>query len=94
MSNIRARDIETHIRHRGFEKGTVYLLTALAEQMAEIRRDQTELAVFLDKIINIVGNFSAVAENMKSAVESINKSMKHEELGVSTQSIEPDEPMQ
>lgn len=89
---MRAREIEEEIKNRGFERGVVYVLSALAEQNNQNKRDIREMAVMLDKVIDMSGGIMAVAENMKGALEGFGSDMREPSLGASTQHMgDPDE---
>lgn len=68
---MRSRDIEQVVRDMGHEKGTVHCLIVLAEQHSALMQEVRETQQLVDKMADIVGNFVAVANEMKLAVDSM-----------------------
>ncbi len=73
FGGLKARDVEPTIRAHGFEKGVVICITKLAEYQTVIRESQMEMAMMIDKLIDITANFSTVAENMHNVVTQLQK---------------------
>ena len=80
---LKARDVADHVRTMGFEKGVFHCIVKLAEYQTVIRESQMEMAQLLDKVIDLTGDFSTIAANMKNAVTELQK----KETGVSDDEI-------
>ncbi len=80
FGGLKARDVEPTIRAHGFEKGVVMCLTKLAEYQTVIRESQMEMAVMIDKLIDITSQFSNVAENMRVAIEKKDSGVSDDEI--------------
>lgn len=78
-SALKARNIQDEIAAHGFEKGVVRCLEMLAEYQGVIRESQFTLAQQLDQMANLIGQFVTVAENMKSAIDVLQKKDKETE---------------
>lgn len=75
-----------HLKSKGMEKGTIYVLSVLAEQQVALQNDTRDLAMLLDQMMNVMNNLTLVGENMKNAVESLRSADKDDDgLGPSTQ---------
>ena len=69
---IKAREIRERLKGRITpELSTV--LEALAEEQSVVRQQQLDTAQAIDKITDIVMQFTTVAENMKSVIESMER---------------------
>lgn len=88
---IRGRDIEQLLRSRGFERGTTHALVALAEQHSHLRKEVLDIANLVNQMSEIIQGMTAVAENMKVAVERINREMDTEDMSPATQLLGDDE---
>lgn len=86
MAFLRARDIESQIKNRGMEKGTVYCLQVLAEQQIALQRDMRELADSVNLMANIVQSLTHVGEQMKMTIEKLN-SEHEDDLDINTQAL-------
>ncbi len=73
FGGLKARNVESIIRAHGFDKGIVICLVQLAEYQTVIRESQMEMAGMLDQMVDVVANFSTVAENMSNAVTQLQK---------------------
>ncbi len=80
FGGLKARDVEPTIRAHGFEKGTVMCLTKIAEYQTVIRESQMEMAMMIDKLIDITSDFSNVAENMRIAIEKKDSGVSDDEI--------------
>jgi hypothetical protein len=67
---MKAREIRARLKGRA-EPEVVLCLTALAEILSSQQQEITQLAQALDATVNIMGQLTTVAENMKTVVESI-----------------------
>lgn len=75
MSYIRAREIEAELTNRGFEKGVLYVLQVLAEQMIAQQKDMRDLAASVNQMADIITSVVQVGENMKLTIEKLNSDM-------------------
>ena len=80
FGGLKARDVEPTIRAHGFEKGAVMCLTKLAEYQTVIRESQMEMAMMIDRLIDITAQFSDVAENMRIAIEKKDSGVTDDEI--------------
>lgn len=79
---LKARDVEEIIKNRGFERGTVHILSELTSRMAVVEKGVAEMAGIVDQLSTIVSNFTHVAHNMKQSIEAINASMDTNHIAV------------
>lgn len=84
MSYIRAREIEAEIINRGWDKGVVYVLQVLAEQMIAQQKDMRDLAGSVNQMADIITQFATVSENMKLTIEKLNSDMRDDGLDRNT----------
>lgn len=87
MAFLKAREVKGILQARGFEQGTLHVLTILAEQQTELLSNQREIGQLIDQMMNAMGGVIAVADNMKSTIERLNHDAAHEEIGHSTQTL-------
>ncbi len=80
FGGLKARDVEPTIRAHGFEKGIVMCLTKLAEYQTVIRESQLDMAMMIDRLIDITSQFSDVAENMRIAIEKKDSGVTDDEI--------------
>ena len=80
FGGLKARDVEPTIRAHGFETGTVICLIQIAEYQTVIRESQMEMALMIDKLIDITSQFSDVAENMRIAIEKKDSEVSDDEI--------------
>ena len=73
FGGLKARDVADHVRTMGFEKGIFHCVVKLAEYQTVIRESQMEMAGMLDQMVDVVANFSTVAENTSNAVTQLQK---------------------
>lgn len=59
-SKFKARDIKEIILERGFEKGVVYALQQIADELVGIRQAQNEGAQVQSQLIDLVSQVTAV----------------------------------
>ncbi len=81
FGGLKARDVEPTIRAHGFEKGVVMCLTKLAEYQTVIRESQLDMAMMIDRLIDITSQFSDVAENLRIAIEKKDSGVSDDEIG-------------
>lgn len=84
MSYIRAREIESELVNRGFEKGTLYVLQVLAEQQIAQQKDMRFLADSVNQMADIIGHLTVVGENMKLTIEKLNSDAREDDLDRNT----------
>lgn len=87
MAFIRARQIEDELKHRGTEKGTLYVLQVLAEQQIALQKDMRDCAQSLDQMANIIGQVVTVGENMKATIEALNREDDDQGLDINTHQL-------
>jgi hypothetical protein len=84
MAYIRAREVEQEIRDRGHERGTVYVLQVLAEQMIAQQRDMKDLADSVNMMADIIKSVVTVGENMKMTIDRLNSDMRDDDMDRNT----------
>lgn len=84
MSYIRAREVEQEIKNRGYEKGTVYVMQVLAEQMIAQQRDMRDLADSVNMMADIIKSVVTVGENMKMTIDKLNSDAREDDLDRNT----------
>ena len=67
---LTAREVRTKITGR-CDPQVMYCIEALAEQNSVLRQQLMELAMQQNGLIDLIGNFGVVAENMKDAINSM-----------------------
>lgn len=82
---LNAREIKHVINNKGFEKGLVYLVEALAEQDKSLHRALNELASYFNQLVDSMNGVMAAASAMKQVVESVDP--REPELGSNTQRL-------
>ncbi|MBU2051485.1 MAG: hypothetical protein KKH61_21250 [Gammaproteobacteria bacterium] len=87
MAFIRARQIEDELKHRGTEQGTLYVLQVLAEQQIALQKDMRDAASVIDTMASIIGNVVTMGENMKQAVERLNRDDDDQGLDLNTHQL-------
>lgn len=83
---MKTREIRDRVRAMGFERGAVYCLEAINEELLQTRRDIKELATYFDKMVDSMSGMMTVAERMKDMIDK-NK-MSEEDLGPNTNSLD------
>ena len=73
---MKAREIRERLQGK-IEPQVLYVLEALAEQQNVLREQLMTMAMQQDEVINIVGQFSQVAANMKHTVD-VMRGKEHE----------------
>ena len=68
---LKAREIEERFKNMGSERATIHCLTEIAEYQRAQREQIMQLATMYSNMINILEQFTVVAENMKSAVQKL-----------------------
>lgn len=86
---MKTREIKDRIKAMGFERGTVYTLEALNEELLQTRRDLRELAVYFDKLTDSMNGVMVVAGNMKAVLDA--NAQREDDLGPNTHSLGDDE---
>lgn len=69
---LTAREIRTRISGH-CDPQVMYCIEALAEQNSVLRQQLMELAIQQNGLIDLIGNFGIVAENMKDAINSMKR---------------------
>lgn len=86
---MKTREIRQHISAQGFERGVVFVLEAMNEQLQQCHKNTVELAKLIDRMSNVMSNYDAGAGAMKRSLEQIQRGQKHEaELGPNTNSLD------
>lgn len=67
---MKQRDIATIIKNRGLEKGVVYVLEAMYEDVTVTKKNLVALAGMVDTIIDSLNNVVNGAEGMKRQMQS------------------------
>lgn len=86
---MKTKEIRDRIKSIGFERGTVYSLEAINEQLLQTRRDLRELAVYMDKLVDNMDGMLGVAARMKEVIER--GEQKEEDLGPNTNSLDKED---
>jgi hypothetical protein len=76
---VKAREIRVALNGR-VDPGVINVLEALAEDAHVVRQQILTMAQEMDRMINIITDFTAVATNMKNVVDQM-KGISREELG-------------
>jgi hypothetical protein len=85
---MKTKEIRERVKSMGFERGVMYALEAMNEAAIQDQRDLKELAHYFDKMVDAFNGVIAVADQMKSAVERIDKNrLSEEQLGANTHSL-------
>ena len=82
---MKTKDIRDRIKAMGFEKGTVYTLEAMNEELLQTRRDIRELANYFDRMVDSMNGMMTVAQSMKDVLDA--RSQREDELGPNTHSL-------
>ncbi len=67
---MKAREVRERLKGR-IDPEALHVIEALAEQQSVFRQQLLELAMQLDSMVNIIAQFTVVAENMKNTVDSM-----------------------
>ena len=87
---MKTREIRDRITSMGFDKGVVYCLEAINEEVLQSRRDLRELATYFDKLVSSMDGMMVVASNMKQLID--NSMMAEEDtLGPNTNALDKDD---
>lgn len=86
---MKTREIRDRIKTMGFERGAVYCLEAINEELIQTRRDLNELASYLDKMTDSMSGMMVVAERMKETIDR--NRMGEDELGPNTNALDKDD---
>lgn len=86
---MKTREIRDRIKAVGFERGAVYCLEAINEELIQTRRDLNEMAAYFDQLVNAMGGMITVSERMKEYLDQ--HKMRHGELGPNTHALGDDE---
>lgn len=86
---MKTREIRDRVKSMGFERGTVYCLEAINEELLQTRRDLNELASYLDKMTDSMSGMMVVAERMKETLDR--NRMAEDELGPNTNALDKDD---
>lgn len=73
---IKGREVEDIIKNRGFEKGVMYILVTLIERSNSLEKALIDVSQQLNQMVNIIDQFTHVAENMKRSHERMEKRLK------------------
>jgi hypothetical protein len=84
MAYIRAREIEQELKNRGQDRGTLYILQVLAEQMIAQQKDMRDLADSVNMMANIIQSLVVVGDNMKMTIEKLNSDMGDDDMDRNT----------
>lgn len=83
---MKTREIRDRIKSMGFERGAVYCLEAINEELLQTRRDIRELAQHFDKMVDSMGGMMVVAERMKDVIDRAK--LSEEDLGPNTNALD------
>lgn len=78
---VRARDLRANISEWGFEKGVVITLEHLLDEYTETRQHLRGVVELLDKCIDEITKFNAIAGGMKTTIEQMRRDRNNEEPG-------------
>lgn len=88
---IKTREIKTVIKAQGYERGTLFVLESLSEEVKQNARDLKELAHMFDKMVDSMDGMMTVAGRMKETIQKFDKEEAEPDLGSSTQGLGRDE---
>lgn len=83
---MKTKEIREYIKAKGFERGAVYVLEAMNEELQQTRRDLRELATYFDKIVDMTTGMVQVAGEMKRVLDA-GKEPAEEDLGPNTHAL-------
>lgn len=86
---MQTREIRDRVKTMGHERGVVYCLEAINEQLLQTRRDLNELATYFDKMTDSLTGVVTVAERMKEVIDK--NRMREEDLGPNTNSLDKED---
>lgn len=70
---IRARDVYFRLKDANVDPVVKELLAGIAEQQIALEQNQTELAMLLDQMTDIITGFTSVTTRMKEHLEKVRK---------------------
>lgn len=82
---MKTKEIRDRVKSMGFERGALYCLEAINEELLQTRRDIRELAMYFDKMVDTMGGMMTVAESMKDVLDR--GRIKEDDLGPNTHSL-------
>lgn len=85
---MKTREIRDRVKSMGFERGAVYVLEALNEELLQTRRDIRELAHHFDKLVDSMNGVMTVAGRMKETIEKFERPAEEDILGPNTNSLD------
>lgn len=86
---MKTREIRDRVKSMGFERGAVYCLEAINEELLQTRRDIRELATYFDKLVDSMNGITTVAERMKDVIDKAK--LSEEDLGPNTNSLDKED---
>lgn len=82
------RDIRPAIKQQGFEKGTIYVLESLSEEIKGVRMDINEVGQHYSQLIDVVNQLADALGMMKVAhTKMVGGKAVEDDLGGNTQGI-------
>lgn len=86
---MKTREIRDRVKSMGFERGVVYCLEAINEELLQTRRDIRELATYFDKMVDSMNGITTVAERMRDVIDK--SRLAEEDLGPNTNSLDKED---
>lgn len=81
---MKTREIRGIIEAQGMERGVIYVLEAMNEDVVNSRREMVVMAGMLNKMLDILNSLTVVGDNMKSTIEKLNQEAAEPDLGPNT----------
>lgn len=68
---MKTREIRDRVRSMGHERGILYCLEAINEELIQTRRDIKELATYFDQLVSSMDSMLIVAGNMRAKIDQV-----------------------
>lgn len=75
---VRARDLRENVKNYGFEKGVVYTLELLLDELAGYRQHLKELTDLTAQCIDQIDKFVSIGDGLKQDIEKIKREGKQD----------------
>ena len=73
LGPVRARDVRSTIRERGFEQGVVELLERMAEERVKDRQNMQALIQMVDNCIDEITKFVSIGDKLRQEIAELQR---------------------
>lgn len=75
---IKVREYDGRIQTMGFERATRQTVAELIEENNDLERNVIDMAMTLNKMVDLIGNFNQVGEKLKEEVSDLRNKIGNE----------------